>query len=165
MARTPAELFAYLDALGIAHTTVEHEAVFTVEQAKAVRGAHGLAGMHLKNLLLRNKKGKMWLVVAEEDRRVDLKELAARLGAGNLSFASAERLRAHLGVEPGAVTPLALVNDEGHLVEVALDAAIAAADVVHCHPLVNTMTTALGAADLLAFVRATGHEPRLIDLL
>jgi Ala-tRNA(Pro) deacylase len=165
MQRTPAELFAYLDALGIAHRTVEHAAVFTVEQAKAVRSAHEMAGTHVKNLLLRNKKGRMWLLVAEEDRRVELKELAGRLGAGNLSFASAERLRTHLGVEPGAVTPLAVVNDEGGLVRVILDAAVAGAAVVHCHPLVNTMTTAVRGADLLAFLRATGHEPEIVELL
>src|SRR4030081_2796838 len=108
--QSPQQLFARLKELGIAQRTVEHPAVFTVEQAKARRG--DLPGHHIKNLFLRNKKEEMWLVVALEDRAVDLKRLGEVLGAGRLSFGSAERLRRHLGVEPGSVTPLALINDE-----------------------------------------------------
>ena len=105
--------------LGIAQRTVEHPAVFTVEEAKALRG--DLPGHHVKNLFLRNKKEEMWLVVALEDRAIDLKRLGEVLGAGRLSFGSAERLKRHLGVEPGSVTPLALINDEGRAVRLALD--------------------------------------------
>src|SRR6476661_7420883 len=106
---TPEELFARLESLGIRTRTVSHPAVFTVEEAKALRGS--LPGGHVKNLFLRNKKGAMWLVVAEEDRAVDLKALGAAIGAGRVSFGSPERLMAHLGVVPGAVTPLGLIND------------------------------------------------------
>jgi Ala-tRNA(Pro) deacylase len=157
----PSQLFARLDALGIAHKTVEHPPVFTVEEAKALRGE--LPGAHIKNLFLRNKKEEMWLVVALEDRAIDLKRLGDVLGAGRLSFGSADRLKRTLGVEPGSVTPLALANDEAKLVRLALDRGIAGGGPVNAHPLVNTMTTALAPEDLLRFFAATGHEPKWLD--
>ena len=158
---SPQQLFARLDELGLAHNTVEHEPVFTVEQAKAHRGT--LPGHHIKNLFLRNKKEEMWLVVALEDRAIDLKRLGEVLGAGRLSFGSAERLKRHLGVEPGSVTPLALINDPGRAVQLALDRGLAEGGPVNVHPLVNTMTTAMAAPDLLRFFAATGHTPRWLD--
>jgi Ala-tRNA(Pro) deacylase len=157
----PQQLFARLDKWGIAHRTVEHPPVFTVEEAKALRG--NLPGHHIKNLFLRNKKEEMWLVVALEDRAIDLKRLGEVLGAGRLSFGSADRLKRHLGVEPGSVTPLSLVNDKGHAVRLVLDRGMADGGPVNAHPLVNTMTTALAPADLLRFFEATGHTPRWLD--
>jgi Ala-tRNA(Pro) deacylase len=157
----PQQLFARLDELGLAHTTVEHAPVFTVEQAKAHRGE--LPGHHIKNLFLRNKKEEMWLVVALEDRAVDLKRLGEVLGAGRLSFGSPERLRKYLGVEPGSVTPFALVNDHDAKVTLALDRGLAEGGPVNAHPLVNTMTTAIAFGDLQRFFEATGHPPRWLD--
>ncbi|WP_421995230.1 prolyl-tRNA synthetase associated domain-containing protein [Reyranella sp.] len=157
----PQQLFARLDSLGIAHRTVEHAPVFTVEEAKALRG--DLPGHHIKNLFLRNKKEEMWLVVALEDRTVDLKRLGEVLGAGRLSFGSPERLQRHLGVAPGSVTPLALANDLAGTVRVALDRGLLEGGPVNAHPLVNSMTTALSGADLLRFLAATGHEPRWLE--
>jgi Ala-tRNA(Pro) deacylase len=154
-------LFHKLDSLGIAHRSVEHPPVFTVEEAKALRGE--LPGAHIKNLFLRNRKEEMWLVVALEDRTVDLKRLGEVLGAGRLSFGSAERLKRTLGVEPGSVTPLALANDETRSVRLALDRGVMDGGPINAHPLVNTMTTALAPADLLRFFAATGHEPRWLD--
>ena len=160
---SPAELFRRLDELGIRHRTVEHPAVFTVEEAKALRGK--LPGGHVKNLFLRNKKGDaMWLVVALEDRVIDLKALGEKIGAGRVSFCSASRLIEHLGVIPGAVTPLALINDREHRVQVVIDKGLLDHDPVNVHPLVNTMTTALSPADLMTFIRACGHAPQVIDL-
>ena len=158
---SPQQLFDHLAQLGIAQRTVEHPPVFTVEQAKALRG--DLPGHHVKNLFLRNKKEEMWLVVASEDRLVDLKRLGEVLGAGRLSFGSAERLRRHLGVEPGSVTPLALINDRARLVQLVLDRGLSDGAPVNVHPLVNTMTTAMAATDLLRFFAATGHPPRWLD--
>lgn len=155
-------LFDRLRALGIATKTVTHPAVYTVEQAKEHRVRHD--GTHVKNLFLRNKKGAMWLVVLPEDRLVDLKELGRRLGAGNVSFGSPERLRRYLGVEPGAVTPLAIVSDAEGAVQVVIDARVLQRDPVHCHPLTNTMTTAIGGQDLLRFLEACGHAPAVLDL-
>jgi Ala-tRNA(Pro) deacylase len=157
----PQQLFARLDQLGIAHRTVEHPPVFTVEEAKALRG--NLPGHHIKNLFLRNKKEEMWLVVALEDRAIDLKRLGEVLGAGRLSFGSADRLKRTLGVEPGSVTPLSLVNDEARAVQLVLDRGVADGGPVNAHPLVNTMTTTLAPADLLRFFDATGHTPRWLD--
>ena len=158
---TSGALFARLEALGIAVTTVEHPPVFTVEQAKALRGK--LSGAHIKNLFLRNKKGAMWLVTCLEDRPLDLKVLGDRLGAGRLSFASARRLMDHLGVFAGAVTPLAVINDREGAAQVVLDRAIFGFEEVNCHPLVNTMTTALAPDELVRFLEAEGHPPRLLD--
>jgi Ala-tRNA(Pro) deacylase len=158
---SPQQLFERLDQLGIAHRSVEHPAVFTVEEAKALRG--DLPGHHVKNLFLRNKKEEMWLVVALEDRAIDLKRLGETLGAGRLSFGSAERLKRHLGVEPGSVTPLALINDGAGAVRLALDRALGDGAPLNVHPLTNTMTTTMEAAGLLRFFAATGHEPRWLD--
>ena len=157
----PQQLFARLDQLGISHRTVEHPPVFTVDEAKALRG--NLPGHHIKNLFLRNKKEEMWLVVALEDRTIDLKRLGDVLGAGRLSFGSADRLKRHLGVDPGSVTPLSLANDERHAVRLVLDRGMAEGGPVNAHPLVNTMTTALSPADLLRFFEATGHSPHWLE--
>lgn len=150
---------ARLDALGIETKTVRHPAVFTVEENKALRGA--LAGAHTKNLFLKDKKGVLWLVCALEDRAIDLKALRARIGSAALSFASADTLRAALGVEPGSVTPFAVINDEQNQVRVILDAALMAFTTLNVHPLVNTATTAVAVSDLLRFLRACGHAPRI----
>ncbi len=159
---TAAELFAHLERLGIHTTTVTHPPVFTVEEAKRHRGE--LAGTHIKNLFLRNKKQRMWLVVAVEDRVIDLKTLGQRIGGGHVSFGSPERLMRYLGVAPGSVTPFGLINDREGAVEVVLDQAIFERDPIHCHPLQNDMTTAISGRDLLTFLRASGHEPRIVDL-
>lgn len=158
---SPQLLFARLDQLGLACRTVEHVPVFTVEQAKEHRGL--LPGHHIKNLFLRNKKAAMWLVVALEDRAIDLKRLGEVLGAGRLSFGSPERLRRHLGVEPGSVTPFAVINDPDHQVRLVLDRGLVEGGPVNAHPLVNTMTTAISVADLRRFFEATGHDPQWLD--
>ena len=158
---SPQLLFARLDELGLVHRTVEHAPVFTVEQAKEHRGV--LPGHHIKNLFLRNKKEAMWLVVALEDRAIDLKRLGEVLGAGRLSFGSPERLRRHLGVEPGSVTPFSMINDPDHQVTLVLDRGLVAGGPVNAHPLVNTMTTAISFADLRRFLEATGHPLHWLD--
>ena len=159
---TPQQLFARLDALSLTHHSVEHAPVFTVEEAKAHRGE--LPGHHIKNLFLRNKKEEMWLVVALEDRAIDLKRLGEVLGAGRLSFGSPDRLRGVLGVEPGSVTPFAVANDGERRVTLVLDRALRdGGGPVNAHPLTNTMTTAIGFADLSRFFKATGHAPQWLD--
>jgi Ala-tRNA(Pro) deacylase len=157
----PQQLFDRLTELGIAHRTVEHEPVFTVEQAKQHRGV--LPGHHIKNLFLRNKKEEMWLVVALEDRAIDLKRLGEVLGAGRLSFGSPERLKTYLGVEPGSVTPFSVINDTAHKVTLVLDRGLEQEGPINAHPLTNTMTSALSLTDLQRFFEATGHEPRWLD--
>jgi len=160
MPASPDELFAYLDSLGIAHQTVSHPPVFTVEEARALRGQ--VAGGHTKNLFLRDKKGAVFLVVAPEDAAIELKSLHRLLGAsGRFSFGSAELMRETLGVEPGAVTPFAVINDKAGRVTVILDAALMAHETLNFHPLVNTGTTTISREGLLQFLEATGHRPRI----
>ena len=160
MVAAPDELFAYLDRLGIAHKTVSHAPAFTVDDARALRGQ--IPGGHTKNLFLRDKKGAAFLVVALEDAAIELKSLHRRLGAsGRFSFGSAELLGELLGVEPGSVTPFAVMNDTAGRVTVVLDAAMMAHDVLNFHPLRNTATTTIARDDLVKFLEATGHKPRI----
>ena len=159
---TPDSLIARLAELDIPVSTVTHPPVFTVEEAKSLRGI--LPGGHSKNLFLRNKKGKQWLLVCEEDRAVDLKAFSDRIGSGRLSFGSADRLMAALGVIPGAVTPFALINDTAGAVQPVLDAGLLAHEVLNFHPLNNGMTTAIGRDGLLRFIEACGHTPQIVDL-
>jgi len=163
MPTTPADLFAFLDRLGIIHTTVTHAPLFTVEQSRALRGR--IPGGHTKNLFLRDKKDALFLVVASEDGAIDLKSLHRRLGAsGRFSFGSAELMRETLGIEPGSVTPFAAINDTAARVAVVLDAAMMAHATLNYHPLDNTMTTSIARDDLVKFLEATGHAPRIIAI-
>jgi len=160
MPASPDELFVYLDQLGIAHQTVTHPPVFTVEEGRELRGA--IAGGHTKNLFLRDKKGVPYLVVAGEEAAIELRSLHRLLGAtGRFSFGSAELMRELLGVEPGSVTPFAVINDTGHRVTVVLDAAMMAHPALNFHPLKNTGTTTISREGLLKFLEATGHVPRI----
>ena len=163
MPLSPDDLFAKLDSLAIAATTVKHPPLFTVEQSKALRGE--LPGGHTKNLFLKDKKDRMWLVTAEEDRAIDLKALGTALGAsGRVSFGSPERLMRHLGVTPGAVTPFGLANDTAGQVSFVLDEGLMRHAVLNFHPLTNEATTAIARADFLRFLDAIGHAPRLLAL-
>jgi Ala-tRNA(Pro) deacylase len=160
MAFTPEQLFAYLHNLGIAHKTVTHPPLFTVEQSQGLRGR--IPGGHSKNLFLRDKNNALFLVVALEDAAIELKTLHHKLGAGRLSFGSPNLLRDVLGVDPGAVTPFGVVNDVEGRVTVILDTPMMEHKVLNYHPLDNTMTTAIARDDLYRFLEATGHPPRVL---
>lgn len=163
MPASPDDLFAYLDALGIAHQTVSHPAAFTVEEARALRGT--VPGGHTKNLFLRDKKGVPYLVVADEEAGIDLRALHRQLGAsGRFSFGSAELMGELLGVTPGSVTPFAVINDSGGRVTVVLDSALMTHAVLSFHPLVNTATTTISRDGLLRFLESSGHPPRIEPL-
>jgi Ala-tRNA(Pro) deacylase len=160
MPASPDDLFAYLDSLGIAHKTVNHPPVFTVEEGRELRGA--IEGGHTKNLFLRDKKGTVFLVVALENAVIELKALHRLLGAsGRFSFGSADLMRELIGVEPGSVTPFSVINDKSHRVTVVLDAAMMQYALLNYHPLVNTGTTTISRDGLLKFLEATGHPPRV----
>ena len=160
---TPADLFRLFADLAIENRTVEHEAVFTVEQSRAIK--EDIPGGHSKNLFVKDKKGRLFLIVAQADTRIDLKRVHEALGAsGRVSFGSADLLREVLGVEPGSVTPFAVMNDRARRVAVVLDARLMANGFVNFHPLVNTATTTVSREGLLAFLRATGHEPVTLAL-
>ena len=159
---TPDDLFARLAALDIATTTISHPPAYTVEDGNAYTGH--LPGVHIKNLFLCDAKKKMWLVVAPADRHIDLKTLPDKIGAGRLSFGSADRLLRVLGVTPGSVTPFTAINDPDCSVQIILDDWMMQQALVNAHPLVNTMTTTIGTADLLRFLTACGHTPRQVAL-
>ncbi|MEG3616914.1 prolyl-tRNA synthetase associated domain-containing protein [Magnetovibrio sp. PR-2] len=158
---TSDELLQVLTNLGIAHLTHEHEALMTVEQSQALRGS--IPGLHSKNLFLKNKKGALWLIVAEEQQDIQLNPLRKHLKAGNWSFANADLLMQHLGVTPGSVTPFGTINDTDLQVHVILDETLAKADKVNFHPLINTRSTTLSGPDLLRFFDHTGHKPLVLN--
>lgn len=161
MPATPDDLFAFLDKLGIAVSTVEHPPLYTVEDSKTLRGQ--IEGGHTKNLFLKDRKGALFLVVLQEDASVDLKRIHEIIGGqGKVSFGSAELLTEVWGVLPGAVTPFGALNDTQQRVTVVLDRALLENAKLNHHPLVNTRTTTIAREDLVAFLKATGHEPKVL---
>jgi Ala-tRNA(Pro) deacylase len=159
--KTRADLMAFLDAQGIAHSTLDHPAVFRVGEGEEVKAA--LAGAHTKNLFLQDAKDRLWLVSAPDRARIDLKRLPSAIGSARLSFGKAQVLQAALGVTPGAVTAFALINDDAHAVTFVLDAALAGADQVNFHPLANTATTTVSQAGFRRFLAALGVTPLIVD--
>jgi len=163
MPTSPEELFATLAALSIEISTVEHPPLYTVEDSQALRG--DIPGGHTKNLFVKDKKGRLFLLVLGEETAVDLKRVHEKIGAqGRVSFGSAELLQEVWGVPPGAVTPFGAINDEAGRVSVILDEAMMRHERLNFHPLVNTRTTGLASADLVKFLRAVGHEPMVVGL-
>jgi len=140
---------------------IEHPPVHTVEEALPYWSA--LEGVHTKNLMLKGAKGGLWLVCVPTDRRLDLKALAAHLGAKKFSFASAETLDAALGVAQGSVSPLALINDKDHAVQLVLAADMMAQERITCHPLTNLATVSMASAELLQVLDELGHRPEIVD--
>jgi Ala-tRNA(Pro) deacylase len=157
---TRQDLFARLAELGIATRTVDHDAVFTV--AESARLERELPGGHTKNLFLKDKKGALFLVVALGRAHIDLKSLHRVLGCDRLSFGKPELLMEALGVSPGSVTPFSLINDTACRVTVILDADMMRHETINFHPLENTASTNIGCDELVAFIRACGHEPRVV---
>ena len=156
-----AALAALFARLGITPIMIEHPPVHTVEEALPYWSA--LEGVHTKNLMLKGAKGGLWLVCVPTDRRLDLKALAAHLGAKKFSFASAETLDAALGVAQGSVSPLALINDKDHAVQLVLAADMMAQERITCHPLTNLATVSMASAELLQVLDELGHRPEIVD--
>jgi Ala-tRNA(Pro) deacylase len=161
MPATRADLFAFLDAHGIAHATLEHPPVFRVGEGEEIKAA--LPGLHTKNLFLKDAKGRLWLVSARAETVVDLKRLPAVIGSARLSFGAEPLLLEALGVRPGSVTAFAVLNDPDQRVTLVLDAALFEADPVNFHPLSNDATTAVSRAGLLRFMDALRRRPIFVD--
>ena len=162
----PDMLISDLTTLKIQFEQFNHPPLKTVEDSKAHRDGmltKHEGGGHIKNLYLRDRKKRNFLVVAQEDRQIDLKSLGGQIGSDRLSFGSADRLFEMLGVRPGAVSPFALINDPDHKVQLILDADLAGQSFLYAHPLVNDMTIGLSGADLLRFTAYTGHQPQLLS--
>ncbi len=166
MPETPESLLARLAALGIETTTTEHAPVFTVAESQALRGS--LPGGHSKNLFLRPARsgpGPHLLAVLQEDRKLSVNALARAVGAGRVEMAPADDLRRLLGVEPGSVTPFGMVKAPPGAVRIVIDAGLLRDhEVVHFHPLVNSMTTAIRPDELLRFLEHLGHRPEVVEL-
>lgn len=160
--RGEAGLLADLAALGIAFEAQEHRAVFTVAESSMLDAR--IPGAHTKNLFLKDAGGAFWLVTVPADARVDLKALPAAIGSKRVSFARANDMERLLGISPGSVTPLAMIDAEPGSVSVVLDAALAAAARVNVHPLRNTATIGLAGADILRLLAQWGHEPRIVAI-
>ncbi|MCC0038967.1 MAG: prolyl-tRNA synthetase associated domain-containing protein [Brucellaceae bacterium] len=163
MPKTRNDLFQLLDKLQIAVTTVDHPPLFTVQESQALRGT--IPGAHTKNLFLKDKKGRYFLLTVAEDAEVDLKSVHKVIGAsGRVSFGSSERLMELLGVSPGSVTVFGLINDDDGAVTIVLDATLMENATINAHPLSNDATTSIARDDLLRFIRETGHEPLILNL-
>ncbi|MEQ8823909.1 MAG: prolyl-tRNA synthetase associated domain-containing protein [Filomicrobium sp.] len=157
--KTRQELFERLEELEISTSTTEHPAVFTVAESEALENR--ISGGHTKNLFLKDAKGRLFLVVAQSNSKIDLKALHKVLGCARLSFGKPDLLMEMLGVTPGSVTAFCLINDPEQKVSVVVDAALMDYDTINCHPLENTATTSIARDDLLKFMQACGHEPRI----
>jgi Ala-tRNA(Pro) deacylase len=163
MALTQQQLIDYLSGLNIQVTTITHPPLHTVADSKLLRGE--IPGGHTKNLFVKDRKDQYFLLTVDEDAVVDLKTIHLVIGAaGKVSFGRAEALLELLGVVPGAVTVFGAVNDKGGRVKVFLDVGLMANDIINGHPLANDATTSIGAADLIKFLNATGHQPNILKL-
>ena len=162
MPSTRDELMNRLAALGIKTETRDHAPVFTVEEARALRGE--IPGGHCKNLFLKDERGALYLIVCLEDARIDLKSVPAEIGSRRLSFGKPGLLMEVLGVEAGSVTPFALINTPPGRIHVILDDRMMAEELLNYHPLKNDATTTIRAADLVTFIKSLGHEPRILPL-
>jgi len=160
MAATPDDLFAFLDRLGIEHSTIEHPPFFTVDEGREWHDK--IPGLHCKNLFIKDRKGGIWLVVLPADKRADLGRLEKLLGAPRFSFARPDILQEVLQLTPGSVTPFGLINDTNRRATVVLDEAMFDSEWMNVHPLHNAASTTLRSADLLKFVRALGYEPIVV---
>jgi Ala-tRNA(Pro) deacylase len=163
MPKTPDELFAFLESLGIFVSTVSHPPLFTVAESKSLRGE--ISGGHTKNLFLKDKKGAYFLVTVEEEAIVDLKSIHTLIGAsGRVSFGKPDMLMELLGVVPGSVTVFGAINDTESRVKIILDERLMREEAINAHPLTNEATTSIRRSDLLAFLEATGHEPHILKV-
>lgn len=158
---SPAELLAFLAAHGIDYDNHEHPAVFRVGEGEEIKAQ--IPGAHTKNLFLKDAKGQLWLISAEDRTEIDLKRLPVVIGSARLSFGNAELMEETLGVTPGSVTAFALINDCARRVRFVLDRALSEAPAVNFHPLANTATTTVSQDGLRRFFAAIGVEPLVVD--
>ena len=161
------ELIKLLDQLGIIYNRTNHAPLKTVEDAKKIQYqflSSKEGGGHIKNLYLRDNKKRSFLLVAEQDRKIDLKLLASKLGLGRLSFGSAERMMEHLGVRPGAVTPLAMITGAKKGVQLFIDHELKYCAQIYVHPLVNDRTLGISPTNLQKFFAQIGVDPDWVDL-
>ena len=156
-----AELYALFEQHGIAYEHHTHPPLHTVEESQELRG--DLPGAHVKNMFLKDKKDRLWLVTCLEHRRIRIRDLEKLVGATKASFGKPELLWEALGIRPGAVSPFGLINDRDHRVQPILDQQMLDIDPINAHPLHNEATTTVSAGDFRRFFELTGHEPLIVD--
>ena len=159
--KTRSDLIAFFDAHAIAHDTTDHPAVFRVGEGEGIKD--DIPGAHTKNLFLKDAKGRLWLISAQDDTEIDLKRLHTVIGSARLSFGSAELMEQTLGVTPGSVTAFGLINDVERRLTFVLDRRLAQAERVNFHPLTNTATTGVSREGFAAFLAALGVTPIVVD--
>ena len=157
------QIYSLLDDLSIEYQRIDHPPVYTSEQARALVPKQTAASA--KNLFLKDKKGREhFLIVFDDQKSIDMKRLAGQIGTTRLSLASPERLQEHLGVDPGAVSLLALVNDPDNRVQLLFDRDLWEEGFLQCHPLVNTTTLVLAMEDVKRFLDRVGHTAELVKI-
>ena len=159
--KTRSDLIAFFDAHAIAHDTTDHPAVFRVGEGEGIKD--DIPGAHTKNLFLKDAKGRLWLISAQDDTVIDLKRLHTVIGSARLSFGPAELMEATLGVTPGSVTAFGLINDAERRLTFVLDRRLAQAERVNFHPLTNTATTGVSREGFAKFLSALGVAPIVVD--
>ena len=159
--KTRPDLIAFFDAHGVEHHTTDHAAVFRVGEGEGIKD--DIPGAHTKNLFLKDAKGRLWLISAQDDTQIDLKRLHTVIGSARLSFGSAELMEEVLGVTPGSVTAFALINDVEHRATFVLDRRLAEAERVNFHPMTNSATTGVSQAGFAKFLQALGITPLIVD--
>lgn len=163
MTKSPDDLMEMLSTLGITCKTYEHPPVFTVGESQGI--CDHIPGAHTKNLFLRDRKDRHFLVTIEQNAVVDLKTIHTVIGAsGRVSFGKPEKMMEFLGVVPGAVTVFGVINDPDHQLTVVLDETLMQSEIINGHPLHNAATTSIKREDLLRFMQATGHTPLILKV-
>jgi Ala-tRNA(Pro) deacylase len=161
--KTAQDLFALLDRLSIKHTTTEHEPVFTVSESESLRDR--IPGGHTKNLFVKDKKDRYFVLTVEENAAVDLKTVHKVIDASSrVSFGKPEKMLEYLGVIPGSVTVFGAINDTDNKVTFVLDSELMKHELINGHPLSNDATTTIARDDLIRFLDATGHTPLVLKV-
>jgi Ala-tRNA(Pro) deacylase len=158
------DLFSLLDDAAIEYQVTRHKPLMTVEDARSIRSDTDTDTGQIKNLFVQNKKKKMWLLTLHENRQINLKQTAVQIGAGRFSFCNSERLMQYLGVIPGAVSPLALLNDTGYEVNFYIDESLMSHPVIHVHPLDNRVTVTIETEKMLDFLAMHGHGYNILSV-
>jgi Ala-tRNA(Pro) deacylase len=159
----PQEVYDALDSQGIVYEKYEHPPVFTGEEAAEHWAS--IPATRVKNLFLRNKKGdRHYLVILEIGKQADLRQLVKVIGDDRLSFGSADRLMAQLGVTPGSVSPFGLLHDASGSVRVIVDQDLRGAERLIFHPNINTASVTIGVADFERFLASRANTVRWVRL-
>lgn len=159
---TQKDLLKILEKQEVAYKLYEHEPIFTVEQGEPLKKS--IPGVHCRNLFLRDKKKRMFLITAANETKIDLKKLSSVLDCGRLSFGSAERLWDNLGIKQGSVNPFCIMNDKQGQVRIILDKYMMEQEIMNVHPMDNAFTVGLSPLDLTRFIESTDHKAEVFDL-